>query len=93
VQEANKWIEREIQKLVDTIRKIGTHDDFKGGHTVEFGKLFQAYEEISDSLVGIMMRAKKRKRIYYAGDMLFQGIHNRVPVTVLDSFDTIDADI
>ena len=40
------------------------------------------YADISDSLVGVLMRAKKRKRLYYAGDMLFQGSSDRVVISV-----------
>lgn len=29
-------------------------------------------QDISDTLVGILMRAKKKKRIVYTGDMLWQ---------------------
>lgn len=38
--------------------------------------------DISDSLVGILMRAKKRKLLYYDGDMLFQGKDDKVIITV-----------
>jgi hypothetical protein len=33
--------------------------------------------------VGILMRAKKRRRIVYDGDMLFQSVHDHVTITVL----------
>lgn len=49
---------------------------------ITFGELFRLYEDISDTLVGIMMRAKKRKKITYEGDMLFQGCHDNVLVSV-----------
>jgi hypothetical protein len=47
-----------------------------------FGPLFYSYQDISDSLIGIMMRAKKRKFISYPGDMLFQGYHDEVEITL-----------
>ena len=40
-------------------------------------------DSVSDSLVGIMLRAKKRKLLEYQGDMLFQGINDDVVITVL----------
>ena len=53
---------------------MGKFDATEGGVvTVEFGPLFYKYQDISDTLVGILMRAKKRKLIKYPGDMLFQG--------------------
>jgi hypothetical protein len=45
--------------------------------------LFILYQDISDSLVGIMMRAKKRSRLRYEGDMLWQGVHDAVCITIL----------
>jgi hypothetical protein len=36
--------------------------------TIKFGALFIAYQDISDTLVGILMRAKKRRRIVYEGE-------------------------
>ena len=34
-------------------------------------------------LVGILMRGKKSKKLRYAGDMLFVGVHDNVKVTLL----------
>ncbi len=79
---AQKWVEVEVDKLCAEIRKIGRPDP-SGRVLVEFGKLFLHYEKISDTLVGIMMRAKKRGRIEYAGDMLFQSKDDAVIVTLL----------
>lgn len=83
-QEATKWVEKEIEKMVGVIKDIGEYDEQRGGHTVTFGKLFKAYQDISDTLVGILMRAKKRKRVYYIGDMLYQGASDDVRITVIE---------
>ena len=40
-------------------------------------------QDISDTLVGILMRAKKRGRLVYEGDMLFRGTHDDTLITVL----------
>lgn len=81
---AQDWVEKEIDKLVSIIKEMGSHDPSQGGtHTVEFGPLFYKYADISDTLVGILLRAKKRKRIHYQGDMLFQNMHDHVKITVL----------
>ena len=70
--------------LTDQITKMGAPagpgEDGSGRICVRFGPLFIAYQDISDTLVGIMMRAKKRKLIEYKGDMLFQGCHNNVVI-------------
>ena len=38
---------------------------------------------VSDTLVGILMRARKRKRVAFESDMLFQGVHDHVIIWVL----------
>jgi hypothetical protein len=64
---AADWVTQEIDKLLGVIRKIGsTRSD--GKVVVKFGPLFYTYTDISDTLVGIMMRAKKRQLISYPGD-------------------------
>jgi hypothetical protein len=80
---AQDWVEQEIAKLLSVIREIGENRP-DGQAVVKFGPLFYAYQDISDTLVGIMMRAKKRKLISYPGDMLFQGVHNEVEIFVVD---------
>ena len=75
---------RDTEKLIEVIKEIGAPDPEEGGiTTVKFGPLFYKYADISDTLVGILMRAKKRKRIKYQGDMLFQNMHDHVKITVL----------
>jgi hypothetical protein len=55
-------VENEIAKLIEVIKEIGKFDATEGGVcTIEFGPLFYHYQDISDTLVGILMRAKKRK--------------------------------
>lgn len=78
------WVDKEIDKMVEVIKKIGGYDEVQGGYTVTFGELFHAYQDISDTLVGILMRAKKRKRVYYIGDMLYQGMSDNVKITVIE---------
>ena len=63
---AAEWVAQEIDKLLDVIRRIGTTKS-DGTVVVCFGPLFYTYQDISDTLVGIMMRAKKRKFISYPG--------------------------
>ncbi|GBG27030.1 Actin-binding Rho-activating protein [Hondaea fermentalgiana] len=79
---AQEWVDKEIDKFVSVVKDIGESRP-DGSTVVTFGKLFVTYQDISDTLVGIMMRAKKRKHIHYEGDMLFQGRDNDVLVTLL----------
>lgn len=81
---AAAWIDAEIDKLIAVIERVGTKSgEGEGGVTVTFGELFAAYQDISDTLVGILMRAKKRGRLVYEGDMLFRGTHDDTLITVL----------
>lgn len=80
---AQSWVEQAIEKLVSVIREIGK-PDAQGRPHITFGELFIAYQDISDTLVGIMMRAKKRGLLEYEGDMLFQGLNDGVVITVLN---------
>ena len=50
---------------------------------MSFGELFQRYADISDTLVGILMRGKRRKRILFDSDMLFQGVHDHVVLRLM----------
>ena len=63
---AADWVTQEINKLISVIERIGSVNG-DGKTFVCFGPLFYAYQDISDTLVGIMMRAKKRKLISYPG--------------------------
>ena len=44
----------------------------------------QVYANISDTLVGILMRARKRRRVAFESDMLFQGVHDDVLISLLE---------
>ena len=80
---AQQWVEVEIAKLVTVIQSHGAPDAKTGRVTVTFGVLFNAYADISDTLVGILMRARKRKVLAFEADMLFQGVHDHVEISVL----------
>ena len=70
-------METEIEKLIEVIKENGD------GTTITFGVLFEVYANISDTLVGILMRARKRKRLHFESDMLFQGVHDSVVIRIL----------
>jgi hypothetical protein len=81
-QKAQEWVDKEIGKLISVIEEFGTKQP-NGKPMTTFGPLFIAYTDISVTLVGILMRAKKRKQLFYEGDMLFQGSHDKVEIEVL----------
>jgi len=72
---AQDWVEGEIAKLVETLLRIGTVSRAGGEerYSVCFGELFLEYEARSDSLVGILQRARKRGLVdFEGGGVLFQ---------------------
>jgi len=81
-QNASRWVEKEVDKLILVIKAIGLKGP-DGKHQVTFGTLFIAYQDISDTLVGILMRAKKRKLIEYPGEMLLQTKDDHVIISLL----------
>ena len=80
---AQAWVETEIDKLLDVIRQHGEAQP-DGCTATTFGVLFDVYANISDSLVGILMRARKRKVLAFEADMLFQGVHDDVLIRILE---------
>eukprot|EP00516_Mucochytrium_quahogii_P003374 CAMPEP_0203755104 /NCGR_PEP_ID=MMETSP0098-20131031/8609_1 /ASSEMBLY_ACC=CAM_ASM_000208 /TAXON_ID=96639 /ORGANISM=" , Strain NY0313808BC1" /LENGTH=952 /DNA_ID=CAMNT_0050646431 /DNA_START=469 /DNA_END=3327 /DNA_ORIENTATION=- len=82
--EFDKNIESAISNLCSVIEENGRPDAAEGGVcTITFGELYKAYKDNTDKLVGLLMRAKKRKRIKYSGDFLFIGIHDSLKVTLM----------
>lgn len=81
-RKAQQWVEEEISKLLSVIEQIG-HVNADGNIVVTFGVLFVAYEDISDTLVGIMKRARKANLIAFPGDMLWQKVDDNVEVMLL----------
>ena len=71
-----------MNKLVEVVNTNGIIGD-NNLKCITFGELFILYQDISDTLVGILMRAKKYKKLFYDGQMLFQGMHNHVIIQLL----------
>lgn len=73
-----------MYKLVGEIEKLGRKQS-TGVVEVTFGELFARYADVSDTLVGILARAKKRDLLKYEGQgghLLFQGKHDAVVITL-----------
>lgn len=78
------WVDDGIAKLVGLIEENGQVDKAEGGKkTATFGVLFDKFGPGSDMLVGILMRARKKGKVKYVGDMLFKGVHDNVKITIL----------
>lgn len=93
------WVEQQIQQLTAVIRNHGTRtittatssQTAAAGHVVvsiAFGHLFDLYQDISSSLVGILLRARQRNVISYSGDMLYQGTHSDVTISLVEKDDS-----
>merc|ERR1711934_116493 len=77
-------IDHEISQLVDCIKRIGEPGD-DGKTQVTFGKVFkdEILEQQLESLVGTLKAAKKRGIVAFEGQMLLQGAHDHVVITLL----------
>ncbi|XP_018093774.1 actin-binding Rho-activating protein [Xenopus laevis] len=80
---ALRHIHKEVEEMVLVIREMGVRGR-DGRVRVTFGRLFQRYERISDKVVGILLRARKHKKLEFEGEMLWQGVHDNVIITLLD---------
>ena len=56
-------VKKEMAKMVEVINENGEVGE-NGLKCITFGVLFILYQDISDTLVGILMRAKKYKKLH-----------------------------
>ncbi|KAM8846581.1 actin-binding Rho-activating protein [Synchiropus picturatus] len=83
-KDAHTHVSREVEELCQVIRNIGSQNkEYRDGVTVEFGRLFEHYVNISNKLVGILLRARKQKLVDFEGEMLWQGKDDHVAITLL----------
>lgn len=85
--------EEEISKLVKEIKRLGSLKD--GKITVPFGVLVKddqvanicnctIFIQIVEALVGTLKAAKKRKVLIYDSELLLQGVHDNVEITLIN---------
>ncbi|TNN60642.1 Costars family protein ABRACL [Liparis tanakae] len=77
-------VDHEVQMLVEEIHRLGTKGA-DGQTKVAFGVLFQddRCANIFEALVGTLRAAKKRKIINFEGELLLQGVHDKVDIVLL----------
>lgn len=85
---AHNHITKEIQNLLDVMVSLALAekniDKNQGGRLfVTFKQIFDRYVRISDKVVGILMRARKKKLIAFEGEMLWQGQDDHVRIYIL----------
>ncbi|KAI4299172.1 hypothetical protein L6164_032655 [Bauhinia variegata] len=76
-------VEEEIQRLREEIKRLGKVQE-DGSYKVTFGTLFNddRCANIFEALVGTLRAAKKRKVLQYDGELLLQGVHDNVEITL-----------
>ena len=77
-------VEHEIKLLIQEIQRLGAKNADKT-IMVKFGVLFNDDKcaNIFEAIVGTLRAAKKWKIVKFDGEMLFQGVHDHVEITLL----------
>ncbi|KAJ5068596.1 costars family protein abracl [Anaeramoeba ignava] len=77
-------ISEEVELLIKELERLGVKQD-DGSYVTTFGEVFHdsRIEQMFESLVGILKAAKKQKAIDFKGEMLFQGVHDKVEIRLL----------
>jgi hypothetical protein len=74
----------EVELLVGEIKRLGS-PNADGQMVVKFGVLFSDDKcaNLFEALVGTLRAAKRKKFITYEGELLLQGVHDQVDITLL----------
>ena len=80
-------VEHEVALLQEEIRRLGKASPDGATVVVTFGTLFNddRCANVFEALVGTLRAAKKRKIIDYEGQLLLQGVHDQVQITLFTS--------
>ena len=78
-------VNHEVSLLQEEIKRLGTKNESTGEYVVEFGVLFadDKCANLFEALVGTLRAAKRKKIITYEGELLLQGVHDKVPIKLL----------
>ena len=78
-------VDKEIEHLVGFIKNLGAQNE-DGQWVVTYGTLFGSdkAQNTFESLFGTLRAARRRKVIDFKGQILLQGRHDDVPITLLD---------
>ena len=68
---AARWVDREIRKLIELVKKHGTKAD-DGKWSIKFGELFKVAEDVMEAVAGTLKTAKKHKVVAYEAELLMQ---------------------
>lgn len=78
-------VNQEVGLLVEEVKRLGTRNA-DGQLIVTFGTLFNdpRCANLFEAIVGTLRAAKRKKIIKYEGELLLQGVHDNVPITLLE---------
>ncbi|XP_076805570.1 actin-binding Rho-activating protein-like isoform X2 [Clavelina lepadiformis] len=79
---AKRYISKDIEVLCHIIEIMGKPDD-NGNICTTFGELFERYTNISNKVVGTLLRARKYNLVDFSGEMLWQRRDDDVVITLL----------
>ena len=77
-----QWTDKELRKLIAQIQELGARGA-DGRMAVTYGVLFVQTANVFEALSGTLLTAKKQGVVAYEGQLLLQGAHNGVVVTLL----------
>jgi len=79
-------VSHEVELLVEEMKRLGKVNS-EGKHVVTFGTLFNDDKcaNLFEALVGTLRAAKRKKIVSYDGELLLQGVHDNVEITLLAS--------
>lgn len=86
---AHQRLSLEVLELCLVIQDHGVKDPKTGLASIKFGRLFDIYTNISDKVVGVLLRARKHHLLTFQGEILFQRQDDHVDITLLKSVDEI----
>ena len=75
-------VDREVKELAHQIKLLGAAAA-DGRHSVTFGPLFDATQDIFEALGGTLKTAKKRGVVAYEAPILLKGPSDKVVITLL----------
>ena len=80
-------VNHEVSLLQEEIKRLGTKNESTGEYEVEFGVLFSDDKcaNLFEALVGTLRAAKRKKIVTYEGELLLQGVHDKVPIKLLST--------
>lgn len=79
-------VEEEIELLKQEIKRLANGSkNSQGKLFVSYGVLFKddRCQQVFEALLGTLKAAKKRKIIHFEGELLLQGVHDKVEIVLL----------